>query len=576
MRAPGAKIAAVALVCLLPVVASVETARAVCPAAGEPVIVRPAKDSRLMRAHPNANDGASGLVWLKRGSHVRGIIGFDLSCQAAATATVDCANLETTIEHGTSRDRNTFSAHRMLVDWIEGSQSFNQFKFGPDQLGPFAGSGPGTTWDCRVDPDVSNNTSDSCTEQWVGADDCGGGVPCYDPVFSTAVYLDESQLELDWDVTADVQVSSTMTSWLLKVEDESVKSSAVKFFTKEGAQFMADHDPLPGSASHFDSAPRLQLWGAGLAEPTATLVAPLGELADSPATFQITQVSPTRADTARWTNLATGEWGWMTDAGGMDWTATVTLVPGPNEIEFTMWDACGTEGKFSVTKFHGSARALLCYGARTSSTGPDFVPQEDLPYTDAIETGLVDVSKVRGLCVPADVNGIVNPDTDLHAVLYKARTPKDQPAHEQVEGLQLRDRFGFTVLETLRVDGLIAPASMGVGVDPAPLAGAPGPYKCYRSRVMEDGAFPKKLTVHAVDSLEDRTYRIRQTTRVCYPTSPSGGHVEPLLCYRVSRGVGEPRHVPVRNTLRTNDVFGLLQLDTRREAELCVLAEPVS
>lgn len=568
MRFPWSQLAAIAL-CALALAPAGESA-AQC--SGDPVLVRPLHDTRLMRAHPSANDGAAGLVWLKRSSHVRGLVGFDLSCQAAATENVDCAELEVSIYHGSKRDRSNFSAHRVLVPWVEGNQSFNEFKFGAEKLGSFGGTGPGTTWDCRVDPDVSNNHSDQCAEKWDGADDCGAGVPCYDPVASTAYYASEEQLELTWNVAPHVVGADALTSWLVKVEDETVKSSALKFYTREGAQFMADNDPLPGAAAHFDSAPRLLLWGDGFVAPTAALVSPLDDQAESPLDLRITQLSATKGESARWQNLATGEWGWMVDGGGMEWTASIPLVPGPNEIELTLWDACGTEGKAFVTKFHGSAQAFLCYSAKTTSRTPGFTPIRDLAFTDALETGLVDVAKLARLCMPANVDGVGIPDPALHGVAYKAKTARNQPAHEGTEGIVFRDRFGKNVIETLRVDGMFVPASLGFGVEPPPLPGSAGPYKCYRARSSGMATVAKRITVQAADALEDREYRVRHTTRVCYPAA--GESAFPLLCYRVARAAAADRHRPVRNVLRSLDDFGSLAIDTRREVELCLAAEP--
>ena len=151
------------------------TAGAVCESQAEaPIVLRPVRDSRIMQAHPSANDGAAGLVWLKRSSHVRGMIGFDLSCQPAATRDLECAGLEVSIYEGLPTiDGSTFSAHRMTVPWVEGNQSFNEFSYGGEKLGTFSGTGAGMTWDCRVDGDVSDATSDQCSglDRWDGADD---------------------------------------------------------------------------------------------------------------------------------------------------------------------------------------------------------------------------------------------------------------------------------------------------------------------------------------------------------------------------------------------------------------------
>ena len=130
------------------------------PCAGdtEPALVlSSARDTRIMQTHRSMNDGAAGLIWLKRGPHVRGIVGFDLSCLNLQQ--LDCAELGVSVYAGNPRGGDAlFSAHRLNVDWEEGNQAFNPMSFqapeenrksGPLMLGPFPGSGQGTTWTCR-------------------------------------------------------------------------------------------------------------------------------------------------------------------------------------------------------------------------------------------------------------------------------------------------------------------------------------------------------------------------------------------------------------------------------------------
>ncbi len=562
-------------------------ARGACPQTGDPVVLRPVRDTRIMKAHPSANDGAAGLVWLKRSSHVRGLVGFDLSCQAAATPNLDCAELEVSIYAGSPRvDGSYFDAHKMLVPWIEGNQSFNEFKHGGVKLGPFGGNGVGTTWDCRTDPDLTNTHSDNCQvpNKWKGADDCGNGVPCYNPSASTAVYADDDQTSLAWEVTPDVLGADGDTSWLLKVQDETVKSGAVKFYTRDGAAFMAEHEPLPGGGLRFDSAPRLLLWGSNLATPTATLVSPVGNVSASPTQVRITQLGATTGSTARWTNVTTGGWGWMSADGASDWTAAIPLTDGANQIDFTVFDACGTEGKVRKTITLGSVvgcgggdpedcvRAFLCYGARVTSHTERFQRVNGLALSDILGTGPVDVKKLTGICVPADVDGDGVSSPGVHGVVYKAKSSPSGPVHEPQTGIVLTDRFGTSTLSTLRVDGIFAPGALAFGTVPPPLGGGTDPYKCYRVAPSgERVAMGLKLRI--TDPFEDRLYRIRNPSRVCYPPADDET-AAPLLCYRVARDVSQPRHRRIRRSLHIADTFGPLAIDTRSEDELCVSAVP--
>lgn len=575
---------AVALLTLVTLLAG-ET-RAACPDPTAPsVVLRPTHDSRLMNSHPNANDGAAGLIWLKRSSHVRGVVGFDLSCQAAATADLSCAELGASVYEGNPRVGGSyFDAHRLLVPWIEGTQSFNEFKFGAAKLGSFGGTGPGTTWDCRIDPEVADNTSEGCApeDKWKGANDCGG-IPCYDPSASTAVYVD-GDTTLTWDVTSDVVGETGEASWLLKVQDESVKSGSVKIYTRDGARFMAENETVPGGATRFDEGPRLVLRGEGLVAPSATLVAPVGVAAQSPAAVRITQSGPSTGSTARWENTTTGEWGWMTADGVSDWTALIPLVPGENDIAFTVFDGCGTEGKLHETiTLDGPAPcgagaaecsvAFLCYGAKTTSGTEKFDRLPNVSLTETTGPTSVNVRRRSRICVPANVDGAGIADPLRYGMGYKAKAAAGQAPPDGTSYI-VTDPFGTSVVTPVRIDGVIAPGTLGYGAVPAPLAGNDDPYVCYRSVGIRE-TVPGRSTVHVVDAFEDREYRVRQPRSLCLPTSDTGNHGSPLLCYRVTRGRGEAKHKSIRHTLQTTDRFGSLAIDSRREYELCVTADYV-
>ena len=239
-----------------------------CEGIAGPALVLPsARDTRIMQTHRSMNDGAAGLIWLKRGPHVRGIVGFDLSCLNLKE--IQCAELGVSIYDGYSRGGTaTFSAHRLKEDWAEGNQAFNPMSFsvpnaraGSDlhQLGPFSGTGEGTTWNCQVDRSLDASATDECpeAEKWNGGDDCSGE-PCYETVpTDNAYYQTQDQEELWWDVTDDLTQDESQVSWLLKLLNEQKKSGSVKFFTRDGAAFRATFDPANADA-HLALAPRLK------------------------------------------------------------------------------------------------------------------------------------------------------------------------------------------------------------------------------------------------------------------------------------------------------------------------------
>ncbi len=621
-----------------------QAGHAVCEGNGAAIVLRPVRDTRIMQAHPSANDGAAGLIWLKRASDVRGLVGFDLSCQAAATPS--CASLEVSIYEGyPSLDGTTFSAHRMTVPWVEGNQSFNELSWGGNKLGPFGGTGAGVTWDCRVDADVSDATSEQCSglDRWSGANDCGAGVPCYELPGVTAEFDDEDQETLAWDVTADVVGTGGETSWLLKLEDEDVQSGSVKFYTRNGARFMAENDPLPGAEALFDEAPRLLVYGSGLTVPSATLIAPQGVATQSPAAVRIRQDGPTVGGTARWANLTTGAWGSMTADAGSEWTAAIALAPGPNEIEFTVFDACGTEGALRETivqaagefcgnfvvepgeqcddgnvldgdccsascsaEANGSScddsdictvgdtclagecssgssepttcgRALVCYRAKTSSGASSFDAIDDLWLSDPLESGLVDVKKIKSLCVPGAIDGEAPIVPDAHGVGYLTKRSAGHSS-QTPSTVTIQDRFGTLALRVKKVTRVLSAASRALGGPAAPLPpGTADAYTCYRVTPVDGKSFPKRLVATVSDEFDERSYFIKRASRLCAPVEEIGaGAPNPgayLMCYRINRVGGEPRHEKVQGVLHFSDAFGAAELDTRSEEELCVVAE---
>lgn len=323
------------------------------------------KDARVMKNHPKANDGGAGLMWIKRGHPVRGLVGFDLSCldarDATALAAVRCATLELSVRKGRASKRRQaiFHAHRLAVPWDEGTEARNRLRFRRGRLGPHPGDGPGVTWACRSDFDTSWPRDIDCAPEdlWTGGDEgsvCGSG-PCYDTYGGTppaTEFAHKKQPTVAWDVTADVNAFDPTTavddlSWLLKVSDETVKAGGVRVFTREGADLYANFDPAPNAGAHFDKAPTLHLYGPTLPGLSLSALSPTNPV--STETACVSFASASGVVRARWENLTTGEWGWMEESTGCatGWSATVPLSTAaseqPNQLEITALDACAQE-----------------------------------------------------------------------------------------------------------------------------------------------------------------------------------------------------------------------------------------
>jgi hypothetical protein len=145
-------------------------------------------------------------------------------------------------------------------------------------------------------------------------------------------------------------------------------------------------------------------------------------------------------------------------------------------------------------------------------------------------------------------------------------------------GVQVLDQFGELTVDTVKADRLLVPTTKGLGSDPSlPPPGAADHYKCYKVKISRGTPkFPRGVTATVVDQFENRVYDIKKPRRLCVPVDKNGEGIERpaahLMCYRVRRARGQPNHTRVEGQIHTNNQFGLGQLDTVKEEDLCVPA----
>jgi cysteine-rich repeat protein len=316
---------------------------------GSSVLLRATADARIMETHRTSNSGAAALMWVKRSPHGRALVGFDTTCQGSAMADLECGVLELSIHDGLPTNAGSeFMASLMEVSWKEGNQAFDDFVSAGEKLGTFPGSGEGTTWGCRVDLDLGDSGTHNCSdeERWIGGSNCPDGSSCFDPSGALAPYTDPSQTEMTWDISSDVRGEDRPISWIIRTADEtSAESGAAKFYQKDGAQFIAETDSSWSASRAFGLGPRLHLFGPGLAAPEAVVVEPanLAAVGDT-MVVNLDQTGTTRGGLPRWENKTLGTWGYLDPGVVTHWQGEIPLQEGANEVEFTVFDACGTEG----------------------------------------------------------------------------------------------------------------------------------------------------------------------------------------------------------------------------------------
>ena len=138
---------------------------------------------------------------------------------------------------GVGNDRYV-GAHRLTVPWEEG----NGRNLGQSNRDKLRGFGPGVTWNCAIDAEVSNSRPDS-DSRWNG-----GWLAAIEVPTAVALHVNGMTGEVTWDVTADILAVLSMgeaeVSWLVKLENEKL-SGKVIYYSKEGAVDAGDPTVAP-------------------------------------------------------------------------------------------------------------------------------------------------------------------------------------------------------------------------------------------------------------------------------------------------------------------------------------------
>lgn len=200
-------------------------------------VTRPStKDSFVRPGQRSRNEGANAILPLRRAAITRIVAGFDLG--GIAPATVSKATLKLTVKKnrgGWESGGGALEAHPLRADFAEG----NGADYGVTGPGT-RGTGAGVTWNCAIDTDISDSSS-QCSPRWNGG--------TFGAATAPATLLANGQTgDLAWDVTQDVLAGNT--AWLIQKTVEH-SGGRVDFYSREGAI----------AAGHPEWAPRLELAG---------------------------------------------------------------------------------------------------------------------------------------------------------------------------------------------------------------------------------------------------------------------------------------------------------------------------
>jgi hypothetical protein len=119
--------------------------------------------------------------------------------------------------------------HQLQVGFVEG----NGINTGPEE-DRFVGTGPGATWRCAADEDVSNDERDCAPQdKWNGGKMTGRR--------SDRITITNGQTgSVEFDLTADVR--NGVTRWLIQTKGNH---GEIAFFSREGAEALGNFTLKP-------------------------------------------------------------------------------------------------------------------------------------------------------------------------------------------------------------------------------------------------------------------------------------------------------------------------------------------
>jgi hypothetical protein len=192
--------------------------------------------------------------------------------------------------------------------------------------------------------------------------------------------------------------------------------------------------------------------------------------------------------------------------------------------------------------------------------------------------------KERALLLPANKSGEGIADPNTHLLSYQIRVAKGDLRHAKRVGVKVVNQFHPDTsplsLDTNKADRLLVPTLKDLQ---NPVGGPPDPnshdvdhYKCYRVKASGFALIPG---VRATDQFEDRLYHLKKPRRLCNAVDKNGEGIKSpdahLLCYQVKRVSGQLKHTRLSGIHVNTQFAAPLQLDSKKEDELCVPTEIV-
>jgi hypothetical protein len=255
-------------------------------------------------------------------------------------------------------------------------------------------------------------------------------------------------------------------------------------------------------------------------------------------------------------------------------TGSRALNTAQHAIDSKAGDVAGSYGQAYHGNYFAPFDHFMCYRTRTTPGTPRFGHIARLLLTTAVEAREFDVVKPVGLCPPASKDDEALIDAATHLESYVIRDSGGQAPAITESGVVVQDQFGTLTVDTGKRERLLVPTGKNLDAPASlPPAGLDH-FLCEKVRVRS--GFQAGATHRVRDQFEDRVYELRRPVYLCSPVDKAGSGINRpdsyLMCYRVRRAFGEPRHTRVTGRIYTKNQFGEERLDTRKERDLCVPA----
>jgi probable HAF family extracellular repeat protein len=184
-----------------------------------------AADTYLRSGAPDTNEGAAPFLQVRASGDNRALVRFDQAALQSLVGSGTVLSATLTFEITDNGDNwgatgRTISAYRVTSAWAEGNG------FNSQGTPPTRGTGPGATWRCAIDAQISNQARDcSGTTAWeMGKPDQPSLHPWSEPATASALITNGQTGAVTFDVTADVRAFLAGTAanhgWIIKKDLE--------------------------------------------------------------------------------------------------------------------------------------------------------------------------------------------------------------------------------------------------------------------------------------------------------------------------------------------------------------------